>query len=146
MASACQQEEALRLNVEAMKYIPGVPQTLISQIQASAESLDISLNDRFMRKLRAKLMSYLPPLRSTVEWKQHMVFTKTMHQDMENSKKELRNIFKMIAGVEGIYPEDLRATPLPDIKDTVEKIDYKTYRVNPFRYGDDGVLVDKEHN
>ena len=144
MASARQQEEALRLQVEALKYVQGVPPALISQIQASAESLDISLNDRFMRKLKAKLMSYLPPLRSTVEWKQHMVFTKLMHQEMENSKKELRNIFKLIAGVEGIYPEDLRETPLPDIKDTVEKIDYKTYGVNPFRYGDDGVLADKE--
>ena len=144
MTSARQQEEALRLNVEAFKYIEGIPQNLLNQIQATTESLEISLNDRFMRKLKAKLMSWLPPPRNTVQWKQHMMFTKSMHQEMENSKKEMRQIFKMIAGVEGIYPEDLREKALPDIKDTVEKVDYKTYGVDPFRYGNDGILADKE--
>lgn len=142
--SARQQEEALLLNVEAFKYVDSIPRNLLNQIQATTESLDISLNDRYMRKLRAKLMSWLPPPRSTVQWKQHMIFIKSMHQEMENSKKEMRQIFKMIAGVEGVYPEDLREKALPDIKDTVEKVDQKTFGVDPFRYGDDGVLAEKE--
>ena len=145
MASSRQQEDAMRLNVEVFKYIPGVPQGLISQIQAQAEGLDIALNERFMRKLRSTIMSWLPPLRSVVAWRQHMAVTKVIYQNHENQKKEFRQVFKRLAGdIEGIYPAGLRERALPDIKDTVERQDNKTFGIDPFRHGREQTLFEKE--
>ena len=135
----------MRLNVEVMKYIPNVPQNLLNQVIAQTEGLDISLNDRFMRKIRSKIMSHLPPLRSVTTWRQHMATTKVIFQNHEYQKKEFRQIFKRLAGnIEGIYPAGLRERALPDIANTVERMDTKTYGVDPFRHGSGQILFEKE--
>ena len=145
MASSRQQEDAMRLNVEMFKYIPGVPQNLINQIQAQTEGLDIALNERFIRKLRSSILSWLPPLRSVVGWRQHMATTKVIFQNHENQKKEFRQVFKKLAGdIEGVYPAGLREKALPEIKDTVEKENNKTFGIDPFRHGRDQILFEKE--
>ena len=145
MASSRQQEDAMRLNVEMFKYIPGVPQNLINQYQAQTEGLDIALNERFIRKLRSSILSWLPPLRSVVGWRQHMATTKVIFQNHENQKKEFRQVFKKLAGdIEGVYPAGLREKALPEIKDTVEKENNKTYGIDPFRHGRDQILFEKE--
>ena len=144
MSSSRQQEDTLRLVAESLSYIPGCPNELLNQIKSKAESFDTALCDRYMRKFITQLMSKLPPLHSAVSWKQNMVHTLSKFKEIENEKKELRLIFKMIAGVEGVYPSCLRERALPDIKDTVEKIDNKSFGVDPFRYSEDQVLLEKE--
>ena len=53
-SSARQQEEMLRLQAEALSHIPGVPASLMRDVRQLADSLDVSQNDRFMKKLKSK--------------------------------------------------------------------------------------------
>lgn len=142
--SSRHQEDTLRLVAESLSYIPGCPNELLNQIKSKAESFDTALCDRYMRKFISQLMSRLPPSHSAISWKQNMVYTLSKFKEIENEKKELRAIFKTIAGVEGVYPSCLRECALPDIKDTVEKIDNKSWGVDPFRYSEDQILLEKE--
>lgn len=142
--SARQQEEMLRLQAEALSYSPNVPSNIMRDLRHLADNLDVSLNDRFLKKLKSRMMSYIPPLRSAVSWKQYLGMMKSKYEDFESQKKEFRNIFKLVAGVDGIYPDVLRPRAVPDIKDTVEKENNRSWGIDPFRHGREGLLQDKE--
>ena len=142
--SARQAEEMLRLQSEALSYIPNVPKDLMRDVRHLADTLDVSLNDRFIKKVKSRIISYLPPLRSAVSWKQYMGMLKTKYEDFESQKKEFRNIFKLVAGVDGIYPDVLRPQAIPDIKDTIEKENNRSWGIDPFHHGAEGRLQDKE--
>ena len=144
MASSREQEDTLRLTIEAFKHIPGIPGELIASISAKTEAFDTELNNRFIRKMKSQFVSCIPPLRNSISWKIHMLAVQSKFKEIEMEKKELRQVFKNIAGMDGVYPPSLKERPVPEIKDTVEKIENRTYGVDPFLYGVDKELKEKE--
>ena len=104
----------------------------VEKLRLAAEASDKDVSNRGQERIHAALRNYRAPLINKAEWRTQLQERRIEMQQAETEKARIRSMWKTRTGNDSSHPRDLDASPIPDLKEITEKVDYKTYGLSPF--------------
>ena len=110
----------------------GVDNDTVTKLRGLADAASGDLTARGRIRIQTLLFNYRQPLFNKVSFKQYLLGRKEDFEFGETTKTRLRNMIESVTKSKSAHPPFLDACKCPDIRDTIEKVDFKTYGIDPF--------------
>ena len=118
--------------VDALSFIPDVPDELRTRVSGLQLSHEFAATKRGQVKIEKLLKDYQAPRRDRQEFENEMEAWKKELEDDELSKEELRKVFKAITGSAVSFPQELKKQTVLVGKKTVDIKHGVVWGFNPF--------------